>query len=129
MKTVLPLKHLLRTLSLCLFCCASLSVLAQGENDGDGGNDPGSPPPIRPINTTAAITQSSTTLTVIFLEEAEATQVEVCNADGLPVFVTAGTVTANSRLLLDSRSWKRGQYTVRVSARGKAESVSAVQLR
>lgn len=54
---------------------------------------------------------------------------EVCNADGLPVFVTAGTVTANSRLLLDSRSWKRGQYTVRVSARGKAESVSAVQLR
>lgn len=126
MKTTLLLHHLLRTFFLCLFCCASLSVLAQGDNDKN--TDPDSDPPTRTSAVAVIPYQSSTKLAIIFSEETSDVQVEVFNDKGITVSVSVGTVDANSCLEVDTYCWKRGRYTVRVSVKGKPMSVSAVQL-
>lgn len=130
MKTTPPLRHLLRFFFLCLFCCASLSVLAQGDNDSD--RDPDSPPPKKsPASApaaTAAVFSTSGSLEVIFLEDVNDVEVEVLNEEGVTISVNVGTVDANSRLQVDTHRWKRGSYMVRVSVKGKPMSMSTVQL-
>lgn len=128
MKTVLPMKHLLRTLFLCLFCCASLPALAQGDDDDDKVS-PSYPPKRDPGNVpSAAVVPSAASLIVIFLEYAEESQLEVCTTDGTPVFIATGAVSESSRIELDTRRWKRGSYIVRVKVKGKPVNIRTIQL-
>lgn len=128
MKTVLTMKHLLYTLFLCLFCCASPSVFAQNDNEGDGdGNAPPSYPPKLPTAASmASVTQTSSSLQVIFLEETDNVAVEISRTDGTVVFVATGNMNENSYLIVDTRQWKQGNYTMRLSVKGKPTATAAV---